>query len=59
MEDRGQVRSGQELLDSSHPLTVVLIPDGLLLLQPLLSVAKLANQSFLESKTRQPPSGKQ
>lgn len=55
MEDRGQARSSQDLPHSSHPLTVVLIPDGLLLLQPLLSVAKLPNQSFLEGGTRQPP----
>lgn len=49
---RGQSRSGRELFhtEEEHLLTVVLVPDGLFLLQPLLSIAKLSNQSFLAVK---------
>lgn len=62
--DRGQARSGQvknyftQRKSSSHLLTVVLIPDGLFLLQPLLAIAKLSNQSFLAGESRQSPSRK-
>lgn len=35
-------------------LTVILIPDGLFLLQPLFSVAKLSYECFLIKNTREP-----